>query len=183
VAEDFWETAEERIYAALRDYSEHAENGSGFQRRLFAEDAASGFAFIDLCRRRYDVALMNPPFGEFASDAKDYLDSKFFRCNSDYYPSFVERALGILSSSGCMGAITNRTGFYLGGLANWRRQFYGTEGSVTVFADLGRRVLAKIALPTQSVSIFSQSGLNFVGTQFRGLQSNSLMGESGAVFI
>ena len=63
VAKDFWETAEERIYAALRDYAEQAENGGGFQRRLFAEDAARGFAFIDVCRKRYDVALMNPPFG------------------------------------------------------------------------------------------------------------------------
>ena len=67
VAKDFWETAEERIYAALRDYAEQAENGGGFQRRLFAEDAARGFAFIDVCRKRYDVAVMNPPFGE-ASD-------------------------------------------------------------------------------------------------------------------
>ncbi|MCX6602190.1 MAG: SAM-dependent methyltransferase [Acidobacteria bacterium] len=53
--EQFWEGAEERIYDALRDYAEQAETG-GFQRRLFAEDAARGFAFIDVCRKRYDVA-------------------------------------------------------------------------------------------------------------------------------
>ena len=58
---------EERIYDALRDYAEQAENGGGFQRRLFADDAARGFAFIDVCRKRYDVALMNPPFGEVQS--------------------------------------------------------------------------------------------------------------------
>src|SRR5207249_8986810 len=62
-SEDFWERVEERIYAALRDYAEQAENGCGFKRRLFAEDAARGFAFIDACRKRYDVVLMNPPFG------------------------------------------------------------------------------------------------------------------------
>ena len=43
-------------------YAEQAENGGGYQRRLFADDAAQGFAFIDLCRKRYDVVVMNPPF-------------------------------------------------------------------------------------------------------------------------
>jgi hypothetical protein len=51
------------IYVALRAYTEQAESGD-YQRRLFAEDAARGFAFIDLCRKRFDVVLMNPPFGE-----------------------------------------------------------------------------------------------------------------------
>ena len=64
--ETFWEKAEERIYAALQTYAEQAEHGGGYQRRLFADDAARGFAFIDLCRKRYDVVLMNPPFRESA---------------------------------------------------------------------------------------------------------------------
>ena len=62
--EQFWERAEQRIYDALEAYAEQAENGGGFQRRLFADDAAQGFAFIDLCRKRYDVVVMNPPFGD-----------------------------------------------------------------------------------------------------------------------
>ena len=28
-----------------------------------------GFAFIDLCRKRYDIMLMNPPFGEVSKGA------------------------------------------------------------------------------------------------------------------
>ena len=66
---DFWNTAEERIYAALRDYAESAEAGD-YQRRLFAEDAAHGFAFIDLCRKRYDAVVMNPPFGKPTGSVK-----------------------------------------------------------------------------------------------------------------
>ena len=76
VTTDFWELIEERIYAALRDYAEQAETGGGFQRRLFAEDAARGFAFIDICRKRYDVALMNPPFGEPSDSVLGYISSK-----------------------------------------------------------------------------------------------------------
>ena len=57
----FFEEAESRVIEALRSYAEKAQNGHRLQRRLFTEDAVRGFAFIDLCRHRYDVVLMNPP--------------------------------------------------------------------------------------------------------------------------
>ena len=62
--EAFWAEAEDKIYAALRAYAEHAENGGGYQRRLFADDAARGFAFIDMCRslrrRAHEPAIRRP---------------------------------------------------------------------------------------------------------------------------
>src|SRR5207248_1327312 len=61
--EAFWDQAEDRVLTLLRVYAESASDG-GYARRLFAEDAARGFAFIDLLQKRFDVVLMNPPFGE-----------------------------------------------------------------------------------------------------------------------
>jgi len=75
--ETFWERAESSIYAALREYAEHAENGGGYQRRLFAEDAARGFAFIDVCGERYDVVLMNPPFGNPSISTRTYASKSY----------------------------------------------------------------------------------------------------------
>jgi hypothetical protein len=75
--EAFWEKVEERIYAELQRYAEQAENGQGYQRRLFADDAVRGFAFIDLCRNRYDVVLMNPPFGDISKPAKAYVTKRY----------------------------------------------------------------------------------------------------------
>ena len=60
----FWDRAEREILEALKVYAEQAEDTQATQKRLFAQDAAKGFAFIDLCRKRYDVSVMNPPFGE-----------------------------------------------------------------------------------------------------------------------
>ena len=62
--EQFFEQAEAKVIEALRQYAEEAQNGQRLQRRLFTEDAVRGFAFVDLCHKRYDVVLMNPPFGE-----------------------------------------------------------------------------------------------------------------------
>ena len=77
--ETFWEDAEQLILQALQDYSERATSASG-EKRLFAEDAAKGFAFIDLSRKRFDVILMNPPFGNTSKESekmnkKNYPDS------------------------------------------------------------------------------------------------------------
>ena len=60
----FWDTAEERILAALKEYAELAEGEGAARKRMFARDAARGFAFIDVCRKRYDVVVMNPPFAD-----------------------------------------------------------------------------------------------------------------------
>ena len=75
--EQFWDRAEQRIYDALEAYAEQAEDRDGFQRRLFADDAAQGFAFIDVCRTRYDVVVMNPPYGAGTAKADPYWQRVF----------------------------------------------------------------------------------------------------------
>ena len=64
----------EEIQAALKAYAEQTEGTQATQKRLFAQDAAHGFAFIDLCRKRYDVLVMNPPFGEASKPSKAYIE-------------------------------------------------------------------------------------------------------------
>ena len=40
----------------LRNYAERNANRHRLQRRLFGEDTVGGFAFVDLCHKRFDVA-------------------------------------------------------------------------------------------------------------------------------
>ena len=140
LATDFFDTAEERIYAALRDYAESAEAGD-YQRRLFAEDAAHGFAFIDLCRKRYDAVVMNPPFGEPPTGAIDTLWQSFPTGKSDLLACFIERGLELLALEGVVGAITARTAFFLISLQSWRREVVVKLGKPVCFADLGYGVM------------------------------------------
>ena len=107
--ETFWEKAEERIYTALQSYAEQAENGHGYQRRLFADDAARGFAFIDLCRKRYDVMLMNPPFGDFSENTATLAEHHYPATKNDVYGAFIERTMVLSTVDGRIGAITPRT--------------------------------------------------------------------------
>ena len=91
--EEFWDQAEDRILAALKDYAESAENGRAVRRRLFAEDAARGLAFIDLCRRRYDIVLMNPPYAETDGDLQALIKGSYPDNWTNLYSAFLERAL------------------------------------------------------------------------------------------
>jgi hypothetical protein len=138
---DFWQAAEQRIYDALEAYAEQAENGGGFQRRLFADDAAQGFAFIDLCRKRYDVAVMNPPFGLFTELSLAYAKLRYPAASNDFYAAFVIRALELTNTSGAVGVISSRLGFFLEGLQDWRENLMCGEAVLRVVADLGYGVL------------------------------------------
>jgi hypothetical protein len=137
----FWARAEERIYAALRDYAAQAENGAGYRRRLFADDAARGFAFIDLSRRRYDVVLMNPPFGEATLRTNEKINSKFASAKNDLFAVFVAAGITYLSLGGRLGAITNRTGFFNTYLESWREDIFYRIGRLDLLLDLGSGVL------------------------------------------
>jgi hypothetical protein len=151
----FWETAEHRLLAALRDYAESAEAGD-YQRRLFAEDAAHGFAFIDLCRKRYDAVVMNPPFGKPVNKTKTYLARKFPGSKNELYACFVTMALDRLALAGMVGAITSRTGFFLGTLEAWRRTVL-SKSVPTLFSDLGTGVLDSAMVETASFILANSS--------------------------
>jgi hypothetical protein len=139
--ESFFDSAEERIVQALQVYAAGAPASMSVRRQLFADDASQGIAFIDLCRKRFDVVLMNPPFGAASLAAKKEFESAYPRTKNDVYAAFVERGIELLHPTGYLGAITSRTGFFLSSFQKWREEILLKEAPPTVFADLGQGVL------------------------------------------
>ena len=136
-AVDFWTWAETLVLAALAQYAEQATSDS-YVRRLFAADAARGFAFIDVCRKRYDVALMNPPFGSppkrVESAGKYLLDTPV-----NLYSAFVLMALERSILAGAIGAITDRTFVLLPSFLSYRDRLL--KAGLVGMADLDWGVL------------------------------------------
>ena len=95
----FFEEAEAMLLDALRRFSESAGGGGGVRRWLFADDAAQGIALIELVRRRFDVVLMNPPFGACSLPAKKEFEKSYPRTKNDLYAAFVERGIELLEPS------------------------------------------------------------------------------------
>ena len=139
--DQFFEQAESKVIEALRQFAEKAQDGQRFQRRLFTDDTVRGFAFVDLCHNRFDVLLMNPPFGMIAKSAKGYVEENFPDSKGDILAHFVERALQLCESNGFVGAISSRSCFFLGRLTSFRQRVLRNTGRLVCMADLGDGVL------------------------------------------
>ena len=153
LTKDFWIDIEERIYAALRHYAEQAESGGGFQRRLFAEDASQGFAFIDTCRKRYDVALMNPPFGSMPTNPR-LSASMPAESGGNLYAAFVLRSIDFLQDGGTVGCISDRTFLLLPTYQEYRDRL--RIAGLTGAADLDWGVLDGAQVATCAYIVGSQ---------------------------
>ena len=138
---EFWDHAERRIIDTLRHFAEHAANGASLQRGLFSDDAAQGFAFIDVCRTRYDAVLMNPPFGDASIPSKPYIEDTYADTKGDVYKAFVECFQDRLVPTGMLGIISSRTGFFLGQSTDWRERIVLRLYRPVMLADLGYGVL------------------------------------------
>lgn len=137
----FFERTEEQILGSLQKYVSDAVNGRGTRRRLFADDAEQGIAFVETMSRKFDIVLMNPPFGAGSLVAKDEFERGYPRTKNDIYAAFVERGVELLPPRGMLGAITSRTGFFLSSFQKWREEILLNDAPPVVFADLGFGVL------------------------------------------
>lgn len=140
ISKDFFDTAEEEVLKALKRFAESAEGDDAFQKLLFAEDTARGFAFIELCRKRYDVIVMNPPFGAASKSSKNYININFNDSKSDLAAVFVDRMIKLLVDKGYVGCISTRTIFFLSSFDEWRINQLD-KIFIEVFADFGEGVL------------------------------------------
>jgi len=144
VPKEFWDLAEEQIIDALLEYAEHAENGQRISRQLFVEDAAKGIAFIDLCRKRFDVVLMNPPFGEPHINTISLIDNdpSYKDWNRNILCAFISRAGQFLSVNGYIGVVYDRTANIKNTYEDFRcRYFLSLTSAMTFILDLGWNVL------------------------------------------
>jgi hypothetical protein len=162
----FWQTAEHQVLSHLRRYAEQVDNGQGARRRLFAEDAVHGFAFIDLCRENYDIVLMNPPFGKASRQSKPQIEKNYPRSKGDLLANFIERTLGLCLPQGLVGAISSRTCFFLGTLDSLRSEVLQKDGQLLYMADLGDGVLEAV-VETTAYILTRQNDQKVASTFFR----------------
>jgi hypothetical protein len=150
----FWEQAEQRIYAALLAYSEYAEDAFGIRKGLFVEDIAQGFALIDICHKRYDAVLTNPPFGEHGRSSRQYLDSSYPLNCGNVLCSFILRMIELCESAGMSGTITDRTWLQKTTYESFREELITGASSLEILVDIGWGVLdgAQVATSMQIVS-------------------------------
>lgn len=137
--DEFFEEIAERLQTALQELSSRLSEEEGYENALFSEDATHGFAFIELCQKRFDCIVMNPPFGEGSEHTSQYLNDNYPAWSKNLVCAFFDRMQEMLDEGGLVGAIFDRT--------IYERTQYKTFrieklcGKVTACADTGWGVL------------------------------------------
>ncbi len=139
--ESFWEEAEQRIYAALQLFAQQSQSSVAFSRKLFAEDTARGFDFVEVARQKFDVILMNPPFGEPSVPSVKYLSEEYAKERNEIIACFLSRSHGLLKQGGRIGCLSSRTVFFNKDTQSARELVMFDGGTFAVGADLGWKVL------------------------------------------
>jgi hypothetical protein len=138
---DLFAPPEERIRAALARFVSDESGQVNTRRRLFVDDAAHGVALLGVAEKKFDVVLMNPPFGDGTPATREYFESHYPKSKCDILAMFVERGIDLLHPHGRLGAITSRTALFLESFTAWRQIITEEKASPVVLADLGYGVL------------------------------------------
>ena len=107
--EEFFKEITERLKGALQQLSAKLSEEEGYENALFSDDATRGFAFIELCQKRFDCIVMNPPFGEGSEHTSGYLDDNYPAWCRNLVCAFFIRMKDMLNEGGKLGAIFDRT--------------------------------------------------------------------------
>lgn len=137
--EAFFDEAEATLIDALETHGAHSDGAERVRRHLFADDARSGVALIDLLRKPFDVVLMNPPFGDPSEETKAVIDDTYPNSKQDLFAVFVERAIELVPR-GFIGVLSTEAGFFRRTLEPWRRLLLANT-TLRVFGHLGDNVL------------------------------------------
>ena len=137
--DEFFEEFTERLQAALQELSSRLSEEEGYENALFSEDATRGFAFIELCQKRFDCIVMNPPFGEGSEHTSQYLNDNYPAWSKNLVCAFFDRMQEMLDDEGKLGAIFDRTVMIKSSYEAFRRR--NLCGFITACADTGWGVL------------------------------------------
>ena len=149
--EEFFAQVTDRLQDALRKISEQLSEEEGYENALFTEDASRGFAFIELCQQRFDVIVMNPPFGEGSEHSTSYLEENYSTWSGNLVCSFFIRMKELLDSGGLLGAIFDRSTSIRSSYEQYRKETIC--GYIRYCADTGEGVLdAQVETTTLVIS-------------------------------
>lgn len=103
---------------------------------LFAAEAEKSVGLLTLLSQKYDVVVMNPPYGDLPASSKDYIKAHYPRTHYDYYAAFIEQAVDICKENGFVGMLTGRTFMFLRWFEKVRTEILLREARSEIVFDL-----------------------------------------------
>ena len=109
--------------------------------RLFAEDTARGLKLVQLLSRRYDIAVMNPPYGSFVPKVKDFIRVAYPLTSNDIYAAFIERGCQLTGREGYVAALVPSSFKANSRFQRFRQEILLKRNPLIVMLELGQAIL------------------------------------------
>jgi hypothetical protein len=119
--------------------------------RLFAEDTARGLKLLQTLSRRFDVLVMNPPYGSFVPKVRDFIKKTYPLTANDIYATFIERTTQLVEELGYIGALVSSTFTNLTSFQKLRTEILLKRNPLLVMLDLGFGILDDAAVEAAAI--------------------------------
>lgn len=130
---------QEELLAGIEEAA--SQSGGDPSERLFAEDTARGLKLIQILSRRYDIVVMNPPYGAFVPKVKDFVKAAYPLTANDIYAAFIDRATQLTWPEGYVGALVSATFTNLASFEDLRAQILLKRNPLLLMIELGLGIL------------------------------------------
>jgi len=163
----------EEMLDELRSFERESIEAQDMGRLLFATEAEKSVGLLSLLSQKYDVVLMNPPYGDMPPKTKEYLKEYYPRTHFDYYAAFIEHAIDLAQDEGYIGALTGKTFMFLRWYQWVREKLLKERAPLQLVLDLGFGVIEEAtarwaAFSAQKISNKMQQSTLFVRlTEFK----------------
>ena len=105
---EFWGVLEAQIGHALDAFARHQAN-SGHDQGLFVGEATKGLRFLEICGKRYDAVVTNPPYisaRKMNPRLKGLVAGEYPSAKGDLYAAFTQRCMELTNETGRVGMLT-----------------------------------------------------------------------------
>ena len=130
---------QQELLAVVEDAAWRSDSGPSA--RLFAEDTARGLKLLQVLARRYDIAVMNPPYGSFVPKVKAFVKAAYRLTSNDIYAAFIDRGAQLTQPEGYVGALVSATFMNLTTFEKLRTKILLQRNPLIILLDLGFGVL------------------------------------------
>jgi len=135
------EVALEQMLNALIEFEREALEKRDMGTLLFATEAEKSVGLMGLLSEKYDVVLMNPPYGDMSLRAKKYLESHFPRTHYNLYAAFIEQAVDLAQINGFVGMLTSWTFMFLRSFSKIRTEILYNISAPELLLEFGIGIL------------------------------------------
>lgn len=171
--EAFWDAMTRRAEQEIHAYVDSARQRGEIVDQVVAGEAARGFAFLALCRQRYDVVCTNPPYmgsGNMGDLLSRFISDQYASGKRDLYAAFILRCTDLARCDGHVAMVTQQSWMFLRSYAGLRAasdvrlpqlktrgEFTGLlrETSIETLVHLGEHAFADPAAAGAFVAIFT----------------------------